>query len=199
MKLPSSHELLDMLSREPGLSLLSRNQPHKALMRYRPGLDYYMPCLRDLGIVNLDTVLDAGCGDGQWAIAAALLNRRVIAVDHNLRPARFLGLDTWFVMRASRDSPLNPAEPDQAPRALYSPTPGRYRYVDFLAGALFCLIATPFLGLPRALKFRLTHTQLPSPWIPTIQEPDNPVPLSRRLWHRTHGLVAKTFFKPRRG
>ena len=44
---------------------------------------YYRSRLRQIGFINLDCVLDAGCGIGQWSIALGDLNAHVLAVDLN--------------------------------------------------------------------------------------------------------------------
>ena len=94
------YDLRGFLPLLPEFTQLSLNQQKKVLTRYAPGLDYYMRQLQALGIVHMGTVVDAGCGYGQWAIAAALLNHRVVAIDHNprcfpilLSVARHLGLE----------------------------------------------------------------------------------------------------------
>lgn len=43
--------------------------------------EYYRVRLQALGFENLDRVLDAGCGTGQWSVALASLNKQVDAVD----------------------------------------------------------------------------------------------------------------------
>jgi len=41
----------------------------------------YQDRLKALGFENLDQILDAGCGYGQWSLALAALNRSVIGID----------------------------------------------------------------------------------------------------------------------
>lgn len=46
-------------------------------------LEYYVDRVDALGIAGFDRVLDAGCGIGQWTLALARKNRRVVGVDIN--------------------------------------------------------------------------------------------------------------------
>lgn len=46
-------------------------------------LDFYMSRLKVLGFANKDSVLDAGCGIGQWGIALAQLNEKVEGLDRD--------------------------------------------------------------------------------------------------------------------
>jgi len=48
---------------------------------YASGLDTYANRLRAIGFVGMDSVLDAGCGFGQWSLALADMNASVAAVD----------------------------------------------------------------------------------------------------------------------
>jgi SAM-dependent methyltransferase len=48
---------------------------------YREGLGKYVERIRAIGFTNLENVLDAGCGYGQWSLALAHLNRSVNACD----------------------------------------------------------------------------------------------------------------------
>ncbi|MCE3229979.1 MAG: Methylase involved in ubiquinone/menaquinone biosynthesis-like protein [Bacteroidetes bacterium] len=41
----------------------------------------YIKRLENIGFDNLDTVLDAGCGFGQWSFAMAKLNKKVVGID----------------------------------------------------------------------------------------------------------------------
>ena len=54
---------------------------NKTLMRFAPGQEHYVHRLRDLGISGCQVVLDAGCGYGQWSLAAARLSECVAAMD----------------------------------------------------------------------------------------------------------------------
>ncbi|WP_434685292.1 class I SAM-dependent methyltransferase [Pseudanabaena minima] len=47
-------------------------------------LDYYSNHLISLGFNNLDCVLDAACGMGQWSIALAGLNKHITGIDINM-------------------------------------------------------------------------------------------------------------------
>ena len=44
-------------------------------------LDYYIKRLDNLGFSELENVLDAGCGMGQWSIALSQLNKQVQGID----------------------------------------------------------------------------------------------------------------------
>jgi ubiquinone/menaquinone biosynthesis C-methylase UbiE len=46
--------------------------------------DYYVRRLEALGFQNLDSVLDAACGMGQWSLALSHLNRQVEGIDINM-------------------------------------------------------------------------------------------------------------------
>ena len=48
---------------------------------YSGGLDKYIRRLQAIGYQDLNMVLDAGCGFGQWTLALAKLNKHVSAVD----------------------------------------------------------------------------------------------------------------------
>lgn len=47
-------------------------------------LDYYLKRLEAIGFKGMDTVLDAGCGMGQWSVALSFLNEQVNGIDVNL-------------------------------------------------------------------------------------------------------------------
>ena len=47
---------------------------------YRDGLEKYIQRLKSLGFVD-GVFLDAGCGFGQWSLAASRLNTRVVGID----------------------------------------------------------------------------------------------------------------------
>ena len=74
---------------------------------YRP-LDFYVRRCQAVGLAGLGTVVDAGCGMGQWSIALSLLNRSVQAVDVDSvrlltanRVAAALGRDNVAFMNGS--------------------------------------------------------------------------------------------------
>ncbi|MDG2989982.1 class I SAM-dependent methyltransferase [Candidatus Synechococcus calcipolaris G9] len=46
-------------------------------------LTYYEQRLKNLGFTQLDTVIDAGCGIGQWSIALSKMNWQVKSIDIN--------------------------------------------------------------------------------------------------------------------
>lgn len=50
----------------------------------------YAATLRRLGLVGLDSVLDAGSGYGQWAVSLSRLNGEVVAVDASAQRVDFL-------------------------------------------------------------------------------------------------------------
>lgn len=54
--------------------------------------EYYRSRLKALGFENMDRVLDAGCGTGQWSVALASLNKRVDAIDVDDDCLRFSAL-----------------------------------------------------------------------------------------------------------
>ena len=47
-------------------------------------IDYYQTRLRELGFSDYTSVLDAGCGMGQWSLAMAKLNSHVTGADINV-------------------------------------------------------------------------------------------------------------------
>lgn len=48
---------------------------------YKPGIAFYQDHLRNLGFAGHESVLDAGCGFGQWTIALASLNDGAVGMD----------------------------------------------------------------------------------------------------------------------
>lgn len=54
--------------------------------------EYYQSRLKALGFENMDRVLDAGCGTGQWSVALASLNKRIDAIDVDDDCLRFTSL-----------------------------------------------------------------------------------------------------------
>ena len=64
--------------------LLSRFQDKDFLDRvYAKDLNYYIKRLKKIRFINLEKVLDAGCGFGQWGIALSYINKTVTAIDIN--------------------------------------------------------------------------------------------------------------------
>lgn len=57
---------------------------------YSDGLDRYMKRLERIKFQNCKSVLDAGCGYGQWALALSLMNEQVIACDVDANRLKFL-------------------------------------------------------------------------------------------------------------
>jgi SAM-dependent methyltransferase len=53
---------------------------------------FYLERVRAIDFVGKDSVLDVGCGFGQWTVAHALLNRRVVALEYN-RPRLAIARD----------------------------------------------------------------------------------------------------------
>lgn len=47
-------------------------------------IDYFQTRLRELGFIGYTSVLDAGCGMGQWSLAMARLNSHVTGADINV-------------------------------------------------------------------------------------------------------------------
>ena len=50
---------------------------------YSGGIEFYLETLERLGFTARGTVLDAGSGFGQWTVALAKLNTRVVGIDIN--------------------------------------------------------------------------------------------------------------------
>ncbi|MDQ7062679.1 MAG: methyltransferase domain-containing protein [candidate division KSB1 bacterium] len=81
---------------------------------YEDGLEKYRNRLHQIGFHRLDTVLDAGCGFGQWAFALASDVEKVIGVDvSNNRInvcnqlAKYLGIEnTHFLVATLENLPL---------------------------------------------------------------------------------------------
>lgn len=46
-------------------------------------LSYYIARVRQLNFTSMDAVLDVGCGYGQWTIALAALNKKVVGIDQH--------------------------------------------------------------------------------------------------------------------
>ena len=46
-------------------------------------LSYYQKRVQQLGLIGLDSVLDVGCGYGQWVVALASFNKKIIGIDQN--------------------------------------------------------------------------------------------------------------------
>lgn len=44
-------------------------------------IDYYKNRLSNLNLINLDSILDAGCGMGQWSLAMSHLNKNIFGID----------------------------------------------------------------------------------------------------------------------
>lgn len=57
---------------------------------YEKGLDPYIKRLRQYGFINLEKILDAGCGFGQWSLALAQLNKEVYSCDADVKRVEFL-------------------------------------------------------------------------------------------------------------
>ncbi|MCK4846046.1 MAG: class I SAM-dependent methyltransferase [Deltaproteobacteria bacterium] len=64
---------------------------------YKTSEDVYRRRLRGIGFLNMESVLDAGCGFGQWSIALASLNKEVHSVEldaDRLRTAKCVAQET---------------------------------------------------------------------------------------------------------
>lgn len=87
---------------------------------FRTQQSLYQDRLRALGFTSRGLVIDAGCGFGQWSVAAAGLNERVVGVDVDpFRTStlgflgRQLGFDHLSVARGSLDDlPLRSGQAD---------------------------------------------------------------------------------------
>lgn len=63
------------------MGLLGTFQLEFCSIEYARSLDLYSRRCAAMGLTGLDTVLDVGCGMGQWSVALSILNRSVLAVD----------------------------------------------------------------------------------------------------------------------
>jgi ubiquinone/menaquinone biosynthesis C-methylase UbiE len=70
--------------------VLAENELHFLTRVYSEGLDRYERRILQYGFQNMRSVLDAGCGFGQWALALASQNQHVEAIDY--APVRVLFL-----------------------------------------------------------------------------------------------------------
>ena len=78
---------------------------------YSKGIDVYVDRVKQYGFCGLSTVLDAGCGFGQWALALSAVNLQVSACDASknrlevlIGLAADLGVDNLSVQQASLDT-----------------------------------------------------------------------------------------------
>ena len=74
---------MDLLSRivRKALGALPGNDAAFLGRVYSSDLETYVNRLRAIGFINMERVLDAGCGFGQWSLALAGMNARVSAID----------------------------------------------------------------------------------------------------------------------
>lgn len=102
---------------------------------------YYAARLRAIGFCQLDRILDAACGMGQWSLAMAGLNGHVEGIDIN---AGRLDVAAALARAAGRTNcSLRSAPMEQLP------------YDDAEFDAVFCYGAFMFADMPRALaEFR---------------------------------------------
>lgn len=71
------HEHIDALSK----NITSDNQRSFFQRVWKGGLNNYEARIKALGFSKMDSILDAGCGFGQWTFALANLNRTVTGID----------------------------------------------------------------------------------------------------------------------
>ena len=122
---------------EPSIAFLVPYEQEYARMEYGRGLQYYHDRLEQLSFSG-ERVLDAGCGQGQWAIALAHRFSRVDALD--LKPERLavlssvkqaMGLGNIFPFQGSIE---------------------KLPYNDNSFDAIFCYGVIMFTNLPKVLS-----------------------------------------------
>lgn len=101
-------------------------------------LDYYRHRVENLGFTDLDTVIDAGCGMGQWSIALSERNKFVKGVDINV--GRLL------IAQALSDAMAVPNLEFQ-----YSPLEN-LPFSDQSADGIFCYGVFMFTHMPTTMK-----------------------------------------------
>jgi len=88
MKDPKMKALLDGVVNEHGEALPSPRDRDFLYRVYNSGLDFYLRRLSAIGFTDHKSVLDAGCGFGQWSLALASLNQHVFAIDYDSKRVR---------------------------------------------------------------------------------------------------------------
>jgi SAM-dependent methyltransferase len=61
--------------------IFSNNDKNFLQRIYNDGLSKYIDRLKSIGFIEFDSILDAGCGFGQWSLALAQLNKSIISID----------------------------------------------------------------------------------------------------------------------
>ncbi|MBN1756281.1 class I SAM-dependent methyltransferase [bacterium] len=61
--------------------LFSEIELDVSIEQYSRGIEYYQEQLKKIGFEGMDNLLDAGCGPGQWSIAALNSNSKIYGID----------------------------------------------------------------------------------------------------------------------
>jgi len=87
-----TEELLTVIRRviEDNASEIGHNDRLFLQRIYGEGLGKYVDRLKAIGFTGKDTILDAGCGYGQWSLALAEMNKTVESCDISPLRVRFL-------------------------------------------------------------------------------------------------------------
>jgi len=121
---------------EPFIQNLSPYEQDFARLEFGRGLDYYLARLEQLSFSG-EHVLDAGCGQGQWALALARRFRKVDALD--LNPERLALLAALQKAMGLDNITPRPGSIEELP------------YADNTYDAVFCYGVIMFTNLPRVL------------------------------------------------
>ena len=70
--------------------LMSENDSKFAKRVFENGIEKYVNRLKQINFTNTNSVLDAGCGFGQWSLALSLLNSEVTSIDFSQKRVDFL-------------------------------------------------------------------------------------------------------------
>ena len=70
--------------------LMSEKDSKFAKRCFGAGIEKYVNRLKQISFTNKNSVLDAGCGFGQWSLALSLLNSEVTSIDFSQKRVNFL-------------------------------------------------------------------------------------------------------------
>jgi len=96
---------------------------------YRTPESYYKERIKAVGFYDLERVLDAGCGFGQWSLGLAAQNNRVFAVD--IDPVR-----VWWAARLAQARGLSEKIAFSAADLCHLPFPPAYLDAVFCYGVM---------------------------------------------------------------